>query len=332
MIRVGLAGTGSMGLTHAQAFATIPGVVVAAVLDIDRDRAVQLAATVGAHPYSDLDAMLEAEKLDVVDCCLPTAQHRITVKQAAQYGCHVICEKPLTLTVADGQAMIAATRAAGTQLLVGQVVRFFPEYQRIASALREGRIGTPVSLTMLRQGSSPGGSRSWYLDETQSGGIFLDMMIHDFDWALHHLGPAERVYARLVQRFEPRAFTQGMATIRHTSGALSQITGTWGHPGPFTTMVELAGDGGLLQHNSSESTPIILYAETAPREPGDVPLPDLSVTNPYRVELAHFVDVLAGRAESLVRPEEALAALSLALSARASAATNQAQVVEVVAA
>jgi predicted dehydrogenase len=332
MIRLGLAGAGSMGLTHAQAYATIPGVVVAAVLDIDRERAAQLAASLGARAYTDLSAMLESEKLDVVDCCLPTPLHRQTVELAAQRGCHVICEKPLALTMEDGQAMIEATRAAGTRLLVGQVVRFFPEYRRIANALRDGQIGRPVTLTMLRQGSFPGGRRSWYQDEAQSGGIFLDMMIHDFDWALQHLGPAERVYARLVQRSEPRGFAQGMATIRHTSGALSQITSTWGHPGPFTTMVELAGDGGLLRHHSAESTPIILYAETPPREQGDVPLPDLSVGNPYRAELAHFVDVLAGRAEPLVRPEEALAALTLALSARASAATNQPQAVEVVAA
>jgi predicted dehydrogenase len=329
MIRLGLAGTGTMGRVHAQAYATIPGVVVAAVLSADRDRAAQLAATIGARPYTDLEAMLEVEQLDAVDCCLPTPWHRPLVERAASYGCHVICEKPLALTVADGQAMIAATRAAGTRLLIAQVVRFFPEYRRIAQALPDGQIGTPVSLAMLRQAFYPTGRNGWLRDEALSGGIFVDFMIHDFDWALYHLGPARHVYARLVQRWEPRPFAHGMATVRHASGALSQITGTWGHPGPFTTMVELAGDGGLLRHHSTDSAPVTIHAAATPGKLGDVPMPDVSVAeDPYRAELAHFVDVLSGRAEPLVRPEEALAALSLALTARAAAAANRPHPVE----
>ena len=325
-IRVALLGTGSMGRTHAHAYATIPDARVVAVLGRDPDRAGALAAPLGARTYSDLDALLDAERPDAVDCCLPTPLHRWALERAAAYRCHVICEKPLARNVEDGIAMIAAARAAGVQLLVAQVVRFFPEYRRLATAIEAGAVGTPVVLTMLRQGFYPLGCEGWYRDEARSGGVFFDLMVHDFDWALQQLGLVERVYARLVERTSPRPFAQGMATVRHRSGAISQITGTWGYPGPFTTMVEVAGDGGLLRHHSGESAALTFLTAPGHADRADVPLPDLAGgEDPYRTQLAHFMAVIAGTAQSLVQPEEALAALALSVAARASAASGRAQ-------
>ena len=329
-IRVALLGTGSMGRTHAHVYATIPDATVVAVLGRNPDRAGAIALPLGARTYSDLDALLEAERPDAVDCCLPTPLHRWAVERAVVHRCHVICEKPLARNVEDGIAMIAAARAAGVQLLVAQVVRFFPEYRRLVSAIEVGAVGTPVALTMLRQGFYPLGCEGWYRDEARSGGVFFDLMVHDFDWALQQLGPAERVYARLVERTSPRQFAQGMATVRHRSGAISQITGTWGHPGPFTTMVEVAGDNGLLRHHSADSAALTFLASPGPETQANVPLPNLAGgEDPYRTQLAHFMAAIAGTTQPLVRPEEALAALALSVAARASATSGRAQSLEV---
>ena len=328
-MRVALLGTGTMGRTHAQAFSTIPGVTVAAVLGRKRETAQQLAAPFGAAVHTEIDTMLAVEEIDAVDCCLPTPLHRAAVEAAAARGLHVICEKPLALTVADARAMIESCRAAGAHLLLGQVLRFEPEYRRLARAVRDGEIGAPATCTLLRQSFYPAGREAWYRDETQSGGIFVDLMIHDFDWALWQFGPAERVYAQLARQQGEHLFAQGMATVRHRSGVLSQITGTWGFPGAFTTAVELAGSGGLLRFHSDDARALRLLAPAAPAGEQDVALPDLSaVEDPYRAELAHFVDVLAGRAGSLVRPEESLAALELALAARTAARTGRAQPID----
>lgn len=324
MIRIAIAGTGSMGLRHARALAAIPGARVVAVLGRDPRRTAAFAQGLDTRPYTDLDAMLEGEQIDAIDCCLPTPLHRRAVEKAAARGLHAICEKPLALSVADGRAMIEAARVAGTSLLIAQVVRFFPEFRRLAAAVEDAQIGAPVSLTLLRQGFFPTGRDGWYRDTAQSGGIFLDLMVHDFDWALHALGPADRVYARLVQAQGPESFAQGMATIRHRSGAISQITGTWGHPGPFTTMAEVAGEGGLLRHHSGDTRALTAMVSTNSEEES-VPLPDLVAgEDPYRTELAHFVDVIAGHAEPVVAPEEALAAIALAIAARRSAETGRA--------
>ena len=319
-----------MGRTHANAYATIPDAAVVAVLGRDQDRAGAIASPFGAHIYSDLDALLDAERPDAVDCCLPTPLHRWAVERAVAHRCQVICEKPLARSVEDGTAMIAAARVAGVQLLVAQVVRFFPEYRRLATAIQAGAVGAPVALTMLRQGFYPLGCEGWYRDEARSGGVFFDLMVHDFDWALQQLGPAERVYARLVERTSPRPFAQGMATVRHASGAISQITGTWGHPGPFTTMVEVAGDGGLLRHHSGESAALTFLTVPGQANRDDVPLPNLAGgADPYRTQLAHFMAVIAGTAQPLVQPEEALAALALSVAARTSATSGRAQPLEV---
>lgn len=329
MVRVGLLGTGTMGRTHALTYSGIGGARVVAVMGRDASTVEDLAARVGARAYTDIDDMFDAENLDVVDCCLPTPLHRFAVEKAAARGRHIICEKPLAATIDDAQAMVRVCRAAGIHLLVAQVVRFFPQYRALADALREGRVGTPVTCTLLRQGSYPAGRDNWYRDESQCGGIFLDLMIHDFDWALSELGPAERVYAQVVQRTGEKAFAQGTATVRHRSGALTQVTGTWGHPGTFTTMVEIAGSGGVLYTSSDDTAPLRVMAATAQAHDTDVSLPDLSGgENPYGTELAHFIDVIAGHTESLVHPEEALAAVRLALTARLSAHTGHAERIE----
>ncbi|HVC81906.1 MAG TPA: Gfo/Idh/MocA family oxidoreductase [Chloroflexota bacterium] len=330
MIRVGLAGTGSMGTVHANAYRDIPGVAVVGVVGRDQGRTATIASSLNAHPYTDLEVMLRMEKPDVLDCAFPTFLHRTVVERGLAHGCQIICEKPLALTVEDAQAMITAARAAGARLLVGQVVRFFPEYRRIAAALRGGAVGTPVTLALLRQGAYPTGRDTWFRDDARSGGVFVDLMLHDLDWALTHLGPAERIYARLVSRREPVWFAQAMATVRHRSGAISQVAATWGNHRGFLTSIELAGDGGLVRHHSHESSALHSYLAQTPDETGGVSLPNLAASeDPYRTELAHFIEVLAGRAEPLVVAEQSLAALVLALAARRSAETGQVVSMEV---
>jgi predicted dehydrogenase len=324
MKRIAVVGAGPMGRVHALALTTIPGAVVAAVVDKDMAVGADLAAEIGAPCRASLAEALARDAVEVVDCCVPTPYHRAIVEEAAAAGRQVICEKPLALTVEDGAAMIAACEAAGVRLLVAQVVRFFPQYRAMARAVRAGEIGAVARVTLLRQSFVPRGGTSWYTDESKSGGILLDLMVHDFDWALLQCGPAARVFAKVVRREQPSFFLQGMATVTHRSGAISQVTGTWGFPGPFTTAAELVGTQGVLSYHSDDVHPVRVLAATGAAGHGDVALPESLGEDPYRTELAHFVEVLEGRAQSLVQPHEALAAVALANAARRSAASGQA--------
>jgi predicted dehydrogenase len=328
MTRIALLGAGMMGATHADAYTTIPDAQVVAVFSREAEIAAPVAERLGAPVYTDLELMWRETSPEAIDCCLPTFLHRAVVEASARHGCHVICEKPLALTLKDGRAMLAACQATGVHLLVAQVVRFFPAYRVLAQALKDGLAGSPVTASLLRQAFFPLGEDGWYRDSSRSGGIFLDLMIHDIDWALRQFGRAERVYAQEARSQGEGLFAQGMATLRHRSGTLTQITGTWGYPGPFTTAVEISGTGGLLRYHSDDSEALrLLLPQTAVQE-GSVPLSDLATgENPYRSELAHFVAVLEGRADPQVQPEEALAALHVALLARQSAETGRAHII-----
>jgi len=297
---------------------------VVSIVDIDPVMGAELAASAGAVHRTSLAEALAKDSLDVIDCCVPTPVHRSIVEQAAAAGRHVICEKPLALTVEDGAAMIAACESRGLHLLVAQVVRFFPQYWAMEQAVRAGEIGTPARLSMLRQSFVPRGGTSWYTDERQSGGILLDLMVHDFDWALCQCGRATRVYAKVVRREQPHFFLQGMATVTHQSGAISQVTGIWGFPGPFITAVELVGTNGVLSYHSEVAQPVRVLAAESTAGRGEVALPESIGEDPYRTELAHFIEVLEGRAEARVQPGEALDAVALSNAARRSAASGRA--------
>lgn len=209
MTRVALLGTGLTGQTHAAAYTAISDVEIVAVVGRQDECTRRVAEAFGARVYTDIEEMLRQTHPDAVDCCLPTPLHRRATEVAASYGVHVICEKPLALTVDDASAMISACQRADVHLLVGHVVRFFSQYHSIADAVRGGWIGPPVTCSLLPQTIYPEGSEAWYHDTRLSGGIFPDLMIHDFDWALRQFGRVERVYARLQEGTSERRFAQG---------------------------------------------------------------------------------------------------------------------------
>src|SRR5574340_1366687 len=113
MVRVVLAGLGFMGGTHAQCHAALPNSELVAVVDPEPERRAKFAATYGAKPYANLEEMLASAEVDMVDICMPTYLHRQAVEKVAAAKKHVLCEKPMSLTVEDCDAMIAATRGAG---------------------------------------------------------------------------------------------------------------------------------------------------------------------------------------------------------------------------
>jgi UDP-N-acetylglucosamine 3-dehydrogenase len=324
MARIAIAGTGSMARAHASAIQAIPDATIVAVYGRDRRRTTAFAEEVGAAAYCNLDELLDTVPCDLVDCCLATPAHHDAVLVAAAHGRHVMVEKPLASGIADARAMIAACRTAGVHLMVAQVQRFEPEFLALGDALAAGNIGTAVSATFVRQGSFPQGRDDWYADAAGSGGVFVDLMIHDFDWALSRFGPVESVFAKLVERQGQDRFAQGMAVVRHRGGVLSLMTATWGYPGQPTVAVELAGTGGLLRYRSDETQALVVKRDARAAPASGVPLPEMMLTSdPYRREIAHFLDLIDGRATPLMRPEESLVALQVALAAAASAASGR---------
>jgi predicted dehydrogenase len=228
--------------------------------------------------------------------------------------------------------MIEACNKAGVKLLVAHVVRFFTEYALAKSSVMRGEIGTP-GVIRLNRGSfrpkKPAGN--WFLDESKSGGILMDLMIHDFDYARWIAGDVESVFAKKVTTANPNApVDYGLAILKHRSGAISHITGSWAYPPPtFRTHLEIAGDGGLIEFDSADTSPILnLVAKTNSESP-DVGLPSSPVSeSPYTTQIKEFYSALIGEKQPRVEAEDGMFAVQIAEAAIQSAATGKAVLLE----
>ncbi len=312
-LTVGVVGAGGIARPHLEAWRHLG----ARLLVHSHEGAEEVAARYGAEVAHDLDGLLDA--CDLVDVCTPTNTHHDIVLRAAAAGRHVVCEKPLSHRREEAVAMIEACDAAGVQLHPGQVVRFFPEYSAARELVADGRIGTPAVLRLTRRGARP--ERSWFADSTQSGGILVDQMIHDFDFARWLAGEVVQVFASVVGE-EPGP-TIGMAVLTHTGGALTHVLGGWGHPHErFRTSFSIAGATGLLRHSSGATEGLVLSLPDAPG--GGELLPGGSAaSSPFVAELAEFAASCAGGPPPRVSARDSLAALDIALAAGRSATTGE---------
>jgi predicted dehydrogenase len=314
-----------MGSTHAAGWARTPAQVVG-VHALDDDRTRRVVAQHGLAYYASYDDLLAA--VDAVDICTPTHLHPDHVLRAAAAGKHIICEKPLALTVPQAREMVTACEQAGVTLLVAHVVRFFPEYALARNAVERGDIGKVAVLRLTRCSFQPKlAADNWFLDPAKSGGMMLDLMIHDFDYARWVAGEVESVYARSVRSRTPHAPDDyAIAILRHKDGALSNIEGGWAYPPPmFRTALEIAGDGGLIEHPADSSAPLGVYLKQgASGDAPDVALPLSPLSeDPYTTEIKHFYEVLVNGATPRVTARDGLAAVEIALAARESARTGR---------
>lgn len=325
-MRVGIVGAGFMGTTHAAGWAETGAEIVGFMAETAIE-AEPLALAYGARVFPDLLALIDA--VDVLDVCTPTHLHHPIVLQAAAAGKDVVCEKPLARHVPEAQEMVRACREAGVRLLVAHVVRFFPEYALAQAQVAGGAIGRPGVLRLTRGSYRPKKPvGNWFLDEAQSGGILMDLMIHDFDYARWVAGDVESVFARRVTATHPAApVDYALAILRHRSGALTHVAGAWAYPPPtFRTGLEIAGDQGLIQFDSDTTAPIVnLLRRDGGSDAPDVALPPSPTSeSPYTTQIKEFYRALQGAQPARVAAEDGLAAVQIAVAAMESVTTGKA--------
>ncbi len=327
-LRVGIVGAGVMGETHLDAW-TADG-VEARLFDVHPERAAALAERFGAGLAASLDKLVAS--VDVVDICTATHLHRDVTERAATAGRHVICEKPIARTVEDAERMIEVCRQAGVRLFVAHVVRFFPEYVAAEQAVRAGRIGTPAVLRLKRASFKPRRpAGSWFFDHAKSGGMILDLMVHDFDYVRWIAGDVVAVHCRAATVGGGElGVDHAYAVLTHERGAISHVTGSWAYPPPvFRTSLEIAGSAGLIEYDSEENRSIVPYRDPAGGGAGaaataDVGLPGSPLAeSPFRLELREFRRAIVEESSTRVTAEDALAALRIALAADESARTGR---------
>ncbi|ULL18275.1 gfo/Idh/MocA family oxidoreductase [Paenibacillus sp. H1-7] len=321
-MKAAVVGCGIMGRTHAKNWVSVPGVELVGVCDIDKDLAEKVAGSNKTKAYTSFAELLEAEKPDVVSVCVPTFLHKELVLQAAEAGVHIVCEKPIASTLTDAAEMIAACKVHGVRLFIAHVVRFFPSYRDLSAKLKAGVIGEPGVIHTKRVGGHPGRAKSWYCDQEKSGGVILDLLIHDIDYLRNAVGEVESVFA--LKRMTEEA-DYALVTLRFANGAIANLEGYWGYPGPFTTAVEMAGTKGVLRYHSDDAVSLKVLSSRKASDIGpSVAVPKSpAYHDPYYYELEHFAQCLANGTEPIVSTEDAYQAMSIAFAAVASAQSGK---------
>lgn len=339
MLKVGIIGAGGMGNRHAACWARLPGVIITAVADVQGHKARSLAEKAnsgGARAFDSAEALIAGSDIDAVSVCVPTDAHRAVSEVALRAGKHVLCEKPMALTLADCDAMIAAAKAKNVLLTVGQVARFFPEFANAHRLVEAGAVGTPAAVRTRRGGGYPRSDTDWFGDPARSGGVIFDLLVHDLDWLQWCFGPISRVYARgLTERLADKTLAQidyALLTLRHTSGVISHVEGTWADPGGWATTFEIAGDAGLLTHDSRQAGTLkkALRPEAGGVAAGmsSAASPLTPDEDPYHLQIAAFARAIMMGEPVAVTPEEARSAVAVAVAARESLRSGRAVTVE----
>lgn len=339
-MKIGVIGAGTMGRTHAAGWAEIAAGYpasersdapqLAGILAEPVEEARPLAEKYGCRAYGSLKELLA--DVDIVDVCTPTHLHREMTIAAFDHGRHVICEKPIARDLESARAMVAAGAKAGLRLFVAQVVRFFPEYAAAKRAVDEGRIGRVATQRLSRGSYRPRRAPSdWLLDVERSGGILLDFMIHDFDFARWIAGDVVSVYAKKASSVDPASPVDfAFAILAHESGALSHVQGSWAYPPPtFRTGFEISGDAGMIEQDSEPTSAIQHLLAAQEGAHGDVGVPSSPLAeSPYTAELREFYDAILSGKEARVSGEDGVAALAIGLAAIESDRTGRAVGIE----
>ncbi|WP_067934125.1 Gfo/Idh/MocA family protein [Alicyclobacillus kakegawensis] len=322
-LKVAIIGAGTMGWVHSDGYRNMADVDLVGILDIRADAARRLAASKDTAAFTDMDELIREARPDIIDVCVPTYLHRQVVEAAASAGCHVICEKPIARTLEDARAMIRACRAAGVQLYIAHVVRFFPEYRRAHDWVASGAAGRVGVVRAMRGGAFPTAWEDWYVNVAKSGTVIVDSMIHDFDFLRWCFGEVHRVFAKSQLGRDLMKLDHAFVSLRFRNGVMAHVEGTWAYPKGFQTELEIAGSQGLLEFRSGRAAALSSQFRQTEHTAAGVEVPESPLRiSPYQRELEHFVQCIQSGEKPLVTAEDALKALEISLAALTSVQTG----------
>ena len=248
MLKVGLIGCGFMGTMHANCYKNIPGVELAAVADIRNEKAVELAEGTSAAIYADGKDLIAQADVDVIDICLPTYLHAEYALLAMDKVKYLFVEKPVTLTVAESEALMEKSAKTGCNVQVGQVIRFWDEYVALRQIIAENRYGKVVNANFRRLSPTPDwGWKNWLHDVSLSGGAAQDLHIHDVDYVLSIFGEPKSMTSVRNQIGEENSYIN---TVMNFDGFAVSVEGTWDLPAayPFTASFRVVFENAVVEN------------------------------------------------------------------------------------
>ncbi len=324
-VRLGLLGAGRIGRTHARSIADTEGARLVAVADPDKAAAASVVGMTGARAAS-AEEVLGDPAIEGVLITTPTDLHAELIEKAAESGKAIFCEKPIDLDLSRAQRSVAVAVRCGVPLMVGFNRRFDPSFRRLRDEIDQGRIGDVEMVQITSRDPAPPPME--YLQ--RSGGLFRDMMIHDFDMARFLVGePIVEVGATgsaLVDKAVADAgdIDTAAATLRSASGRLCLISNSRRAAYGYDQRIEVHGSHGMVSAGNPVATTVTRADRTGFATD---PLNDFFMdryAEAYRQEIAAFCAVVRGGDVAYPNGVDGLAALAIADAAAESLATGRA--------
>jgi len=317
MLRIGIAGLGFMGRMHYKCYKALENARVVAVCDLNPNIEEDTKRAIGnigeaeeaidfnsLQLYTDYEKMLKEAKLDAVSITLPTYLHADFSIKALQAGLNVLCEKPMALNVQDCERMIAQANRSGKVLQIGHCVRFWPEYAKAKEIIDSGKYGKVIAATFQRLGAAPAWSAdNWFMNEERSGGVALDLHIHDTDFVQYIFG-LPRAVSSLGAKGPGGELLHIATQYLYDDDKAVIAEGSWAMTPSF---------GFEMSFNIALETATIVYDLT--RQPsfkicpaeGQSITAEVDKSDGWFVEIAHFVKTISGqKVEPITTLEQSL--------------------------
>jgi predicted dehydrogenase len=301
MFTIGVVGAGRLSRVHLRHLSNIPDTafVVFDQILASAEALVTEYSVVVAKTYEEL-----LSQVDAVDIILPNDVHAEFALKAINAGKHTFIEKPLDISLEAAKPVLDAANKSSVTVQVGHVLRYFSMYRKAHDMVKSGAVGAPAAIRMTRGGGMPGGESGWFGDHSRSGGVFIDLAIHDFDWLLWTIGPVKEVYAKSVGAKTGNGPDYGLATLTFESGCVAHVESTWMDNQESRTAFEICGPNGLLDYDS-RNTPTLRTGSKLEQQhlPGD---------DPFFMQLNDFVASARAGQPGKISIQEAYNALELA--------------------
>ena len=326
-LRFGVLGVGRIGKIHAENLVNrIPGAEVVVLSDVIPDELAAVAAKFNVRTtFSDYKQVLKLSDVDAVAICTPTNAHYQMILDAAAAGKHIFCEKPIDLSIEKIKVINQQVEKCGVQLMVGFNRRFDPNFLKVREIVKSGKVGVPHVLKITSRDPSP--PPETYI--RASGGLFLDMTIHDFDMARYLMGSeVTEVYARASVLVDPVFQKAGdwdtaIVTLAFENGALGTIDNSRKAVYGYDQRVEVFGSEGMVTVKNNTPDNHIYLDRTGAHS--SLPLNFFMdrYTESYLREMQAFVDSVQNNKPVPVTGTDGLMAVAIGLAAAKSVRENR---------
>jgi predicted dehydrogenase len=306
MTKVGVVGTGGWGKNHVRVLNELR--CLAAVCDMNEERADQFSKDFHVPGYNSLEKMLRKEELDAVTICTPAATHLAMASLALKAGVNAFVEKPMTTTAKDGEVLIQIAKEAKKILTVGFIERFNPPISELKKMISEGKMGEPILLEFHRENRRG--------ENIGDVGIVKDASVHDIDTACWLFGEQPKtVYSRVGSQYVPLEHEDFAAILLGFSGQKTAFLVTnWVTPSRVRTL-NAVFSGAVVDVD-------FVTQKTSVHEGTVTTTPERPYQEPLVLELKEFVSALREKRQPLVTGEDGLKAIVIAEAVLASSASG----------